>query len=213
MSAADYSYLLYAVTDRTWLNGRTLTAQVEDCLKGGVTMVQLREKELPYQDFLVEAFQLKELCAKYHVPFIVNDDAGIAAASNADGAHVGQGDMNVKAARAILGSGKLIGVSVQTVEQAIQAERDGADYLGVGAVFPTASKADAEDVSSQTLKSICDAVSIPVVAIGGINRHNIHNLKGTGIDGVAVISAIFAEKDITGASKELLALAKETVFK
>lgn len=211
MKCARDALLLYAVTDRTWLCGRTLKEQVEACLLGGATMIQLREKELDYPSFLSEAIELNALCGEYGVPFIINDNIDVAAACNATGVHVGQDDTDVKAARDRLGSGKLIGVSVQTVEQAVLAEQSGADYLGVGAVFPTASKADADDVQLKTLKKICDAVSIPVVAIGGINRHNILELKGTGIDGVAVISAIFADKDITGATKMLCALSKETV--
>lgn len=211
MRCDDGALLLYAVTDRSWLDERTLVQQVEDCLRGGVTMVQLREKELADVDFLAEARELKALCRRYDVPFLINDAVDIAAASDADGVHVGQEDMNIRDARLKLGPGKIIGVSVQTVMQAEEAERCGADYLGVGAVFPTASKADADDVSLETLAQICSAVNIPVVAIGGINRHNIQELRGTGIDGVAVISALFAEKDIAGASRELLALSKETV--
>lgn len=211
MKCARDALLLYAVTDRTWLGGRTLSEQVEDCLIGGATMLQLREKELDFTSFLDAAFEIKELCMRYLVPFIINDNVDIAVACDADGVHVGQSDMDIKAARDRMGSGKMIGVSVQTVQQAVSAEKNGADYLGVGAVFPTASKSDADDVTLETLKNICGAVSIPVVAIGGINRHNILELKGTGIDGVAVISAIFAEKDITGATEMLRALSKETV--
>ncbi len=211
MKCAPDTFLLYAVTDRSWLGDSTLRAQVEDCLIGGVSMLQLREKELAFQPFSDEAVEIKTLCAKHCVPFIINDNIDIACACDADGIHIGQGDMNVIAARLRLGSGKIIGVSVQTVEQALHAERDGADYLGVGAVFPTSSKSDADDVKHDTLKMICDAVSIPVVAIGGINRHNIMELKGTRVDGVAVISAIFAQKDIVGATRELLALTKEMV--
>ncbi|SHH58551.1 thiamine-phosphate diphosphorylase [Sporobacter termitidis DSM 10068] len=211
MRCADGALLLYAVTDRTWLGGRTLANQVEDCLAGGATMVQLREKALGYGAFLAEALELKALCKRYGAPFLINDAVDIAEASDADGVHVGQGDMDIRDARQKLGPGKIIGVSVQTVAQALEAEKNGADYLGVGAVFPTASKADAGDVSHAALTQICAAVNIPVVAIGGINRHNIRELKGTGIDGVAVISALFAEKDIAGAAKALLALSKETV--
>lgn len=205
------SLLLYAVTDRSWLGGRTLRMQVEDCLKGGVTMVQLREKELDEASFLQEAATVKSLCSRYGVPFIVNDSVDIAIACDADGVHVGQGDMDATLARRRLGRDKIIGVSVQMVEQALRAEQSGADYLGVGAIFPTASKSDADNVTLETLFQICHAVSIPVVAIGGINRHNIEKLKDTGISGVAMISALFAEKDITGAAAILLALSKETV--
>ncbi len=174
-------------------------------------MVQLREKALDTVSLLEEAIGLKALCAGYHVPFIINDNVEIAAACDADGVHVGQSDTDVITARQRLGRDKIIGVSVQTVEQALLAEQNGADYLGVGAVFPTVSKPDADDVTPHTLKRICDAASIPVVAIGGINRHNILRLKGTRISCIAVISALFAENDIQKASRELLALAKETV--
>lgn len=211
MTVDKKTLLLYAVTDRSWLHGRTLREQVEDCLTGGVTMVQLREKELDDRAFLAEAVQIKALCKKYNVPFIINDNVQIAVDADADGVHVGQSDMDVKAARSRIGRDKILGVSVQTIKQAVMAQQDGADYLGVGAVFPTATKTDADAVTPSTLKMICDAVSIPVVAIGGINRHNILKLRGTGIDGVAVVSAIFAEENITDAAKHLLALSKETV--
>ena len=197
--------LLYAVTDRTWLNGAALEDHVERALKGGATFVQLREKELDHDAFLAEAFRLKALCARYGVPFVINDDVGIALECGADGVHVGQSDMEAGDVRAKLGPGKIIGVSAQTVEQAILAERRGADYLGVGAVFPTGSKADADDVSHETLKAICEAVSIPVIAIGGIGAGNVHELAGSGICGVAVISAIFAQRDIEKATAELKA--------
>lgn len=211
MTCADSSFLLYAVTDRTWLNGRTLIEQVEDCLRGGATIVQLREKDLDEGAYLAEALEIKAICSRYRVMFLVNDAVDIAAACHADGVHIGQSDMDIKQARKKLGPAKIIGVSVQTVRQALQAEHDGADYLGVGSIFPTTTKADADAVPIDTLRQISDAVSIPVVAIGGINRHNIFKLKGTGIDGVAVISALFAEKDIALAARELLALSKETV--
>lgn len=211
MTVDKKTLLLYAVTDRSWLHGRTLREQVEDCLTGGVTMVQLREKELDDRAFLAEAVQIKALCKKYNVPFILNDNVQIAVSADADGVHVGQSDMDVKAARSRIGRDRILGVSVQTVKQAVMAQQDGADYLGVGAVFPTATKTDADAVTPSTLKMICDAVSIPVVAIGGINRHNILKLRGTGIDGVAVVSAIFAEENIMDAAKHLLALSKETV--
>lgn len=211
MTVDKKTLLLYAVTDRTWIHGRMLIKQVEDCLTGGVTMVQLREKELDDRTFLTEAVQIKDLCKKYNVPFIINDNVDIAVHADADGVHVGQSDMDVKTARDRIGRYKILGVSVQTVEQAIMAQQGGADYLGVGAVFPTATKTDADAVSLSTLKMICDAVSIPVVAIGGINRHNILKLRGTGVGGVAVVSAIFAEENITNAAKQLLALSKEMV--
>lgn len=196
--------LLYAVTDRYWLNGRSLAEVVKESLDGGVTFVQLREKELDEKSFLEEAIELKKLCSEYKVPFVINDNVDIAIAMDADGVHVGQSDMEAGDVRAKLGPDKIIGVSAQTVEQAILAEKRGADYLGVGAVFKTGSKDDADDVSHETLKAICDAVSIPVIAIGGITRDNICQLENTGICGVAVISAIYAQKNITEASRDLL---------
>ena len=205
------SLLLYAVSDRTWLQGRTLSHDVEEALNGGVSFVQLREKELPFEEVLAEALEIKALCAKYGVPFIVNDSIEVALACDADGIHVGQSDMEAMSVREKLGDGKIIGVSVQTVEQAIVAEKSGADYLGVGAVFTTSTKKDADFVPYDTLKAICAAVSIPVVAIGGIYAHNIERLSGSGIDGVALVSSIFAERDIKAAASNMLALAKKTV--
>ena len=195
--------LLYAVTDRAWLNGETLYQQVEKTLKAGATFIQLREKNLDEESFLHEAIEIKELCKKYNVPFVINDNVDIALEMDADGVHVGQSDMEAGDVRAKLGDDKIIGVSAQTVDQAILAEKHGADYLGVGAVFPTGSKDDAEDVSYDTLKAICQAVNIPVIAIGGITKDNIKDLADSGICGIAVISAIFAQKDIEGATKEL----------
>ena len=203
--------LLYAVTDRGWLRGETLYEQVEKTLKGGVTFVQLREKQLDDASFLKEAVELKELCRRYHVPFVINDNVEIALLMDADGVHVGQSDMEAGDVRAKLGPDKIIGVSAQTVQQAVLAEQRGADYLGVGAVFPTGSKDDADDVSFETLRAICEAVSIPVTAIGGISRHNIMELSGTGICGVAVISALFAQPDIEAAARQLRALSQEMV--
>ncbi len=203
--------LVYAVTDRTWLNGSTLKQQVEQAIKGGATLIQLREKELSYTAFLEQAIQLKKVTDKYHIPLIINDNVDVAKAVNAEGVHVGQKDMEAGAVRQKLGENKIIGVSVQTVEQALLAQKQGADYLGVGAVFSTSTKLDASEVSFETLQKICDAVSIPVVAIGGINAQNIMQLKNSGINGVAVVSAIFAQKDIIQATKELTNLAKQIV--
>lgn len=195
--------LLYAVTDRAWLGEETLYSQVEKALKGGATFVQLREKNLDQENFLKEAVELKELCRRYQVPFVINDNVDIALAMDADGVHVGQSDMETEDVRKKLGPDKIIGVSAQTVEQAVIAEKHGADYLGVGAVFPTGSKDDAVEVSHEVLKEICRAVHIPVVAIGGISRNNIQELAGSGICGIAVISAIFAQKDIEAAARDL----------
>lgn len=199
---------LYAVTDRSWLNGRTLYEQVEEALQGGATMVQLREKQLSRQQFLEEARRIKKLCAAYHAPFIINDDAELCREVDADGVHVGQTDMAVPDVRAEIGAGRLIGVSARTVEQAVMAWKQGADYLGAGAVFPTGTKRDASPLSYKTLQEICAAVPIPVVAIGGITAENISTLRGSGISGVAVVSAIFAQPDIRGAARGLLAQAR-----
>lgn len=205
--------LLYAVTDRTWLNGETLYKQVEKAIKGGVTFVQLREKNLDKEAFLDEALKIQKLCRKYNIPFVVNDDVEIAGRINADGVHVGQSDMKAEKVRGILGEDKILGVSVQTVEQALLAEKEGADYLGVGAVFPTGSKLDADSVSYETLKEICCAVSIPVVAIGGIGSGNVSKLENSGISGIAVISAIFAAEDIEAATGSLKALTEKVILK
>ncbi len=200
--------LLYAVTDRSWLGQKTLVTQVEDALKGGATCIQLREKELDHKSFLKEAFEIKALCNKYNVPFIINDDVGIAIKCGADGVHVGQHDMSPWKVREKIGEKMILGVSAQTVEQAMLAEKGGADYLGVGAVFTTLTKLDADAISYETLKAICLAVMIPVVAIGGINKQNIMKLRGSGVDGVALVSAIFASEDIEQETKELRSLSE-----
>lgn len=191
---------LYAVTDRSWLNGDTLTYQVKQALEGGVTFVQLREKNLDEEAFYQEALEIQALCKQYQVPFVINDNVALAKKINADGVHVGQSDMEALDVRKLLGDDKIIGVSAQTVEQAVLAEKHGADYLGVGAVFPTGSKEDAVEVSQETLKAICQAVRIPVIAIGGITKENVKELKKTGICGIAVISAIFGQEDIQTAT-------------
>lgn len=209
MNCDKKDLLLYAVTDRHWLDGRRLIDVVRESLDGGVTMVQLREKTLEEEKFLEEAKELQALCRERGVPFLVNDNVEIAREMNADGVHVGQSDMEALDVRAILGPDKILGVSAQTVEQAVLAEKHGADYLGVGAVFPTGSKDDADDVSCDTLKAICQAVSIPVVAIGGITQQNVEKLAGSGICGVAVISAIYAAKNIGQASKDLKAATEK----
>lgn len=200
---------LYAVTDRAWVGKQTLIQQVESALKGGATCIQLREKELDDEAFLKEAFAVKKLCNEYGVPFIINDNVKIALECKADGIHVGQSDMAAGNVRAMVGENMIVGVSAQTVEQATAAEQAGADYLGVGAVFSTTTKQDAHAVSPQTVKEICAAVSIPVVAIGGISRENILELTGLGLDGVALVSAIFGAADIEAACKELYALSEK----
>ena len=211
MNCDKKDLLLYAVTDRHWLNGRSLRQVVEESLDGGVTMVQLREKQLEEGTFLEEAKELQALCRQRRIPFLVNDNVDIALAMNADGVHVGQSDMEALDVRKKLGPDKIIGVSAQTVEQALLAQAHGADYLGVGAVFPTGSKDDALEVPFETLKAICQAVRIPVVAIGGISKANVEQLRGSGICGVAVISAIYGADDIEGAARELKEAVRATV--
>ena len=202
---------LYAVTDRTWTTKENLYAQVEQALKGGVTCVQLREKELNDDDFLKEALEIKILCNKYNIPFVINDNVDIAIKCGADGVHTGQTDLDVYSVRQKIGDKMFLGISAQTVEQALTAQKYGADYLGVGAVFSTSTKLDADTVSLETLREICQAVSIPVIAIGGIYNHNIEKLAGTGICGVALVSAIFASKDITKECKSLKILCEKLV--
>lgn len=203
--------LLYAVTDRHWLNRQTLYEQVEEALKGGATFIQLREKDLTEDEFLEEAKKIQQLCKKYRVPFIINDNVKLAKEIDADGVHVGQSDMEALDVRAQLGEDKIIGVSARTVEQALLAEKHGADYLGVGAVFQTGTKTDAREVEHSVLKEICTKVDIPVVAIGGITQDNVKELSGSGINGVAVISAIFAQKDIETATAKLKSCVEQIV--
>ncbi len=196
--------LLYAVTDRRWLKeGETLVTRTEEAIDGGVTFVQLREKDLDEENFEREGRELKELCRKRGVPFVINDNVKLAAKLDADGVHVGQSDMEALDVRRIIGEDKILGVSAQTVEQAVTAEKHGADYLGVGAVFPTGSKDDAAEVSYDTLKAICSAVKIPVIAIGGITEENVTELSKSGICGIAVISALYAKEDIKSAAQRL----------
>jgi len=202
---------LYAVTDRAWTGEQTLLEQVDAALKGGITCLQLREKDLPEEMVLKEALEIKGLCRRYQVPFIIDDNVQIAVKCNADGVHIGQHDLEAGSARALLGKDKILGVSAHTISQALAAQAAGADYLGVGSVFPTKTKADVKDVSYDTLKRICEAVEIPVVAIGGINRGNIEKLSGSKIDGVALVSAVFSAKDIERECSQLLALVKKAV--
>ena len=211
MKCDKKTMLLYAVTDRMWTGKQTLYEQVEDALRGGVTCVQLREKELDEDAFLKEAIEIKELCHKYRVPFFVNDNVKIAIQCGADGIHVGQEDMAAGAVRALVGDRMMIGVSVHTVEEAIEAVKNGADCLGVGAMFSTSTKLDADVLPMQTLSDICHAVDIPVVAIGGLNKNNIAKLAGTGVDGVALVSAIFAAEDIESECRELARISREMV--
>ena len=203
--------LLYAVTDRAWTGKQTLMEQVEDALKGGATCVQLREKELDEETFLQEAVEMKALCEKYQVPFFINDNVEIAVKCKADGIHVGQEDMAAAKVRQQVGHEMMIGVSVHSVEEALEAVKNGADCLGVGAMFSTATKTDADVLPKQVLRDICAAVDIPVVAIGGISKENMAELKGTAVDGVALVSAIFAAEDIAGECRLLRRMSEEMV--
>ncbi|MBQ8312385.1 MAG: thiamine phosphate synthase [Clostridia bacterium] len=202
---------LYAVTDRSWLRGRTLHEQVEEALIGGATLVQLREKELDEAAFLQEAIDLTKLCHRYGVPLLINDNIDIARRSGADGVHVGQSDMEAAAVRSILGSEMVVGVTAKTVEQAQRAQEAGADYLGSGAVFGSATKLNAKSMSMGTLRTICQSVEIPVVAIGGIHKGNILELTGIGIAGAAVVSGIFAAENITAECRELRGLVEQII--
>ena len=202
---------LYAVTDRAWVGRQTLPEQVEAALKGGATCVQLREKELDGAAFLEEAKVLAALCRRYGVPLIINDNVEVALASGADGVHVGQDDLTVEQVRCLAGDRLIVGVSAHSVEQALAAQAGGADYLGVGAVFTTATKSDAHVLPRETLAAICRAVDIPVVAIGGIGEDNLLQLAGTGVDGAALVSAIFSAPDIEGQCRKLRALSERMV--
>ena len=201
--------LLYAVTDRTWLEDKTLAETVEAALQGGVTLIQLREKELDYEAYLAEALEIKKVCDRYGVPLIINDNVEIAWASGADGVHLGQKDGDVAEARKILGKSKIIGVSARTLEQALKAQANGADYLGVGAAFGSNTKLDAKAINHKTIKTISETVDIPVVAIGGINRQSALELKGTNVRGIAVISDLFAHDDVKKAAQTLRSLAEQ----
>ena len=205
------SLLLYAITDRAWLKGKTVAEAVEEAILGGATCIQLREKNLSDEEFLKTAMDVKAVTDKYNIPLIINDNVDIAVRVGADGAHIGQDDEEIKSAREKLGADKIIGLSAATVEEAVQAEQSGADYIGVGAVFNTLTKLDANTVSFETLKEICNTVKIPVVAIGGISKDNALQLAGTGIEGISVVSAIFAQNDIKTAASELLELAKKII--
>lgn len=205
--------LLYAVTDRSWLNGDTLYHQVQKAIRGGAGVVQLREKHLDREAFIAEAKEIKKLCHQYHVPLIINDSVEIALEADADGVHVGQDDTDIIEARKRLGPDKIIGVSAHNVAEAVTAWKNGADYLGSGAVFHTGSKDNVTPLDHEELRAICRAVPIPVVAIGGISEQNAMVLSGTGIDGIAVISAIFAKPDIEKAARELRCMAEQIVNK
>jgi len=211
MKCDKKTMLLYAVTDRAWTGKQTLYEQVESALRGGVTCVQLREKELDGENFLKEAMEIGALCRRYGVPFFINDNVDVAIACHADGVHVGQEDMAAADVRARVGDGMMIGVSAHSVEEAVAAVNNGADCLGVGAMFATSTKSDVSALSKDTLKQICEAVPVPVVAIGGIGRNNMRQLSGTGVDGFALVSAIFGASDIESECRELRRLAEETI--
>lgn len=205
--------LLYAVTDRSWVGRQTLYEQIEDALIGGVTMVQLREKNLGEEEFIWEAIQIRELCHRYHVPLIINDQVNVALKSGADGVHVGIEDAPVAKIRQRVGRDFIIGATAKTVEQAVAAEQAGADYLGVGAVFPSPTKKNAIRITTRQLKEICSSVSIPAVAIGGISQENVQEIAGGGMAGIAVVSAIFGAGDIQIAAVNLKKAVKELVKK
>lgn len=207
------SMILYVITDRTWLGEKSLAEEVEEAIKGGATFIQLREKNIAFEEFLSIAKDVKKITDKYKIPFVINDNVDIAVKVNADGVHIGQSDEEINEARKKLGKDKIIGLSAHTVEEALRAEKNGADYIGVGAVFNTLTKTDASHVDYKTLKNICSSVSVPVVAIGGINEDNVLKLKGSGIDGISAISAIFAKPDVKNAAKTLFDLSGEAVKK
>lgn len=203
--------LLYAVTDRAWVGRQSLMEQVEEALQAGVTLLQIREKDMEPEAFLEEVRAMKELAARHQVPVIVNDSVEIAMKADADGVHVGQSDMEAGDVRAIIGPDKILGVTARTVEEARRAEAQGADYLGAGAVFGSATKTDASYMDMETLKAICRSVRIPVVAIGGIGKQNIMKLQGSGVCGAAVVSAVFGAEDITKATRQLREKAEQMV--
>jgi thiamine-phosphate pyrophosphorylase len=211
MKCDKKTMLLYAVTDRAWVGEQSLYEQVESALKGGATCIQLREKDLNDEDFLAEALDIAALCMRYDVPFIINDHVDIAIQSKADGIHVGQEDMPVAQVREKVGNDMIIGVSVSSPEEALEAVKNGANYLGVGAVFSTSTKLDVNILSKETLHEICAAVDVPVVAIGGISKANISQLSGTGVDGVALVSAIFSAENIEDECRLLRSLSEKMV--
>lgn len=203
--------LLYAVTDSAWLNGRQLSTCVAEAISGGATMIQLREKSFTTDELVELAATILPICRKANIPFVINDDVRAALLSGADGVHVGQHDMACKSARSILGEDAIVGVSVQNVQEALDAQAQGADYLGVGAMFGTPTKPDAVDVSFEDLRQICATVDIPVTAIGGMDLSTVSSLKDSGADGAAVVSAVFAAENIREATRKLRDLVKATV--
>jgi len=211
MQKKNIDYTLYLVTDRRWLGKRSLADAVEEAIEGGVTMVQLREKEMSSRAFLETALAVKEVTDRYGIPLVINDRIDIAYACNADGVHLGADDLSIFVAREILGADKIVGASAATLEEALALEAEGADYLGVGAVFPTGTKSDADHVTLEQLARIKSAVHIPVVAIGGIDAEKVDSVMKTGVDGVAVVSAIMARKDVRAAASRLMELLKASL--
>lgn len=203
MDKKEIDYTLYAITDRSWVGNQTLEQQVEQAIRGGATIVQLREKNCLPQEKKALALKVQDVCKQYQVPFIVNDDVMLAKEIEADGVHIGQDDMQVQKAREILGENAIIGVTAKTVEQATAAQRAGADYLGSGALFGSHTKTNAIPMTFALFDEICESVTIPVVAIGGINEENVQQLHGLKMDGIAVVSAIFAKEDIEKSTREL----------
>lgn len=209
MKLESKDLLLYLVTDRRWLKEENLEVVVEEAIKNGVSFVQLREKNLEYDDFKKLALKVKKVTDKYKIPFVINDNIDIVIEVDTDGLHIGQGDMAIEKARKMIGEDKILGVSASNMDQAIDAEEKGADYIGVGAIFPTSSKDTEVSLSLEELKNIKERVKIPVVAIGGISHENIHLLEASKIDGVSVISTILAKEDIGQATKDLNILAEK----
>lgn len=203
---------LYAITDRKCIGDRGLEYSVEQALSGGATMIQLRDKEVDFDTLCKEADSLLKICQKYNAPLIINDNADVVIKTGADGVHLGQNDMELVKAREILGKDKIIGGSARTIELAQKAEQSGADYIGCGAVFGTLTKADAKYIGTQRLKEICTSLSIPVVAIGGVNAGNISQLEGCKISGVAVVSALFGAENVYTSAQELRKLADSVIY-
>ena len=211
MKFTKESLKLYVITDRSWIGYRSMSEEVEKTLKAGATCLQIREKNISYDEYVSKSIELRKICNKYNVPFIVNDNIEVALASGADGVHVGQNDILNKNVRSIIGSDKILGISVNSIELAIAAEKAGADYIGVGSIQLSPTKGESKILSTEYVNEICNSVSIPVVAIGGINEQNIPILKGIGIAGVAVISAVFGKEDVAEATYKLRKLVDEYI--
>lgn len=211
MKVNKESMLVYAITDRHWTGTQTLEQQVEEVLKNGATFLQIREKNMTHDELVKEAVRIKEIAARYNVPVVIDDDIYAVMEADVDGVHIGQNDMDYVEARKLLGDNKIIGMTAPSVALAKKVEELGADYIGAGAVFSTNTKKDTKPLELSTLKEICNSVSIPVVAIGGIDHSNVRELKGTDIDGVAVISALFGASNPGKATKELVSIMKDVI--